>query len=135
MLADSRGALPAWSGAVPSRPAGSSRNACRSTAFTSRDTIKGAGSVHPLCGRNVVFTGTLDSMIRADAAQLVDDCGGVVVSSVSTKTDHVVLGEPDFAKFRGKNKSSKLLKAEQVIAQGHPLEIVPESDFLRLVFS
>ncbi|TDJ79529.1 MAG: NAD-dependent DNA ligase LigA, partial [Planctomycetota bacterium] len=43
-------------------------------------------------GQTVVFTGTLASMTRAEAKQVVEDQGGRVASSVSSKTDFLVQG-------------------------------------------
>jgi DNA ligase (NAD+) len=47
----------------------------------------------PLGGRRFVFTGTLQAMTRAEAAEHVKRLGGTVVSSVSKKTDFLVAGE------------------------------------------
>ncbi|MFO7832173.1 MAG: NAD-dependent DNA ligase LigA [Desulfuromonadaceae bacterium] len=43
-------------------------------------------------GKNVVITGSLEGMSRAEAKKLVEDNGGRVSSSVSKKTDFVVVG-------------------------------------------
>jgi DNA ligase (NAD+) len=46
----------------------------------------------PLAGKTVVFTGTLEGLTRAEAKRLVEDQGGRVASSVSSKTDFLVQG-------------------------------------------
>lgn len=46
----------------------------------------------PLAGKSVVITGTLSSMSRTDAEDLVRKCGGTVSSSVSKRTSYVVVG-------------------------------------------
>ncbi|MDX6662752.1 MAG: ligase [Solirubrobacterales bacterium] len=57
----------------------------------------------PLVGRTVVLTGSLETLTREEATELIRRAGGKVVSSVSRKTDFVVAGE---------NPGSKLAKAE-----------------------
>ncbi|HVF52903.1 MAG TPA: NAD-dependent DNA ligase LigA [Actinomycetota bacterium] len=47
----------------------------------------------PLSGRTFVVTGTLEGFSRSEAIAAVEDRGGKVASSVSKKTDFVVVGE------------------------------------------
>ena len=58
-----------------------------------------------LTGKTLVLTGTLSSMPRDEAKKLIKKHGGKVSSSVSKKTDFVVLGE---------NPGSKAQKAEEL---------------------
>jgi DNA polymerase-3 subunit epsilon len=88
---------------------------------------------HALYGKQVVFTGTLQSMVRREAMQQVVDCGGLCPRSVTRSTNYLVLGDQDFSKFRGGTKSKKLRKAESLIADGADLEIIPEEQFLALM--
>jgi DNA ligase (NAD+) len=54
----------------------------------------------PLTGQTFVVTGTLAAFSRNEAIQAIEDRGGKVVSSVSKKTDYVVVGEnPGATKF------------------------------------
>jgi DNA ligase (NAD+) len=54
----------------------------------------------PLTGKTFVVTGTLTRFSRNEATQAIEDRGGKVVSSVSKKTDYVVVGEnPGATKF------------------------------------
>jgi DNA ligase (NAD+) len=58
-----------------------------------------------LAGKTLVLTGTLPSLTRDEAAELIVAAGGKVTGSVSKKTDYVVAGE---------EAGSKLAKAAQL---------------------
>ncbi len=63
----------------------------------------------PLAGKTVVITGTLPTLSRQEAEALIQQAGGKVTSSVSKKTDYLLVGA---------DAGSKLAKAEQLgIAQ------------------
>jgi DNA ligase (NAD+) len=59
----------------------------------------------PLSGKTFVLTGTLPTLTREQATELVQAAGGKVTGSVSKKTDYLVAGE---------SAGSKLAKAEQL---------------------
>jgi DNA ligase (NAD+) len=59
----------------------------------------GESGPRPLDGKSFVFTGTLESMTRAEAKRLVLGLGGRVISSVSGKTDYVVAGSDPGSKL------------------------------------
>jgi DNA polymerase-3 subunit epsilon len=102
---------------------------------TSNKKIKMDGnSEGDLYGQSMVFTGAL-SIPRTDAAQMAASIGCAVASSVSKKIDYLVVGDQDATKLAGKEKSSKHLKVEQLIAQGASIRILKESDFKNLVDS
>ena len=82
--------------------------------------VEGAAALpQTLAGLTVVVTGTLPGFTREEAEQAVIARGGKAASSVSGKTDYVVVGE---------NPGSKAAKAEQL---GRP--ILDEAGFARLL--
>ena len=89
-----------------------------------------------LSGKNVVFTGKLETMTKAEAIQKVVNCGGTGSDSINdnnSKTDYLVVGNFSSVIMRSGGKSSKLRKAEALASQGQPIEIIGEEDFLRLI--
>ncbi len=85
-----------------------------------------------LFGEVLVFTGALE-IPRKDAANLASSLGCTVTAGVTKKTTLLVVGDQDITKLAGKPKSSKHLKAEQLILKGQPIRIIGESDFQELV--
>lgn len=70
--------------------------------FTHATTRPKAG---PLAGYTFVLTGTLPTLSRDEAKQLIESAGGKVSSAVSKKTSYVVAGE---------EAGSKLVKAQEL---------------------
>ncbi len=75
----------------------------------------------PLEGKTVVLTGSLPSMTRNEAKEVIESAGGRVSGSVSSKTDYLVAGD---------SPGSKLDKARQlgvsVIDESQLRGLVPE---------
>ncbi len=72
-----------------------------------------------LAGKTFVFTGTLPTLTREDAENMVRKNGGSVTSSVSKNTSYVVVGE---------DPGSKADKAEKL-----GVSIISEEEFLKLM--
>jgi DNA ligase (NAD+) len=81
--------------------AGVTMTAARSAAGTSG----GGLSTGPLAGKTLVLTGTLPTLTRDQATDLITAAGGRVSGSVSSKTDYVVVGE---------DPGSKAVKAREL---------------------
>lgn len=84
-----------------------------------------------LVGEVIVFTGALD-MPRREAADRAAIAGGDVHPGVTKKTTLLVVGDQDISKLNGRDKSSKHVKAEALIAAGQSIRIIGESDFFAL---
>lgn len=79
--------------------------------------VAAAKSGHPFAGKTLVLTGTLSKITRSDASEKIRAVGGNVSSSVSKKTDFLVVGE---------NAGSKLEEAKK-----HGVPQLTEEEFLR----
>lgn len=67
-------------------------------------------------GKTVVFTGALSSMTRDEASEKVEMARGKVSSSVSSKTDYVVVGDSPGSKYeKAKDLGIKILDEDEFI--------------------
>jgi DNA ligase (NAD+) len=71
-----------------------------------------------LSGKTFVITGTLPSLSRNDAIALIEELGGKVSSSVSSRTDYLLLGD---------SPGSKLARAEQL-----GIRVISETELMAL---
>ncbi len=71
-------------------------------------------------GLTFLFTGTLPTLKRSDAEQMVEDHGGKILSGVSSKLDYLVAGE---------DAGSKLEKAKKIAS----VKIISEQEFLKIL--
>lgn len=69
-------------------------------------------------GKTFVLTGTLPTLKRSEAKEIIEKFGGKASGSVSKKTDYVLAGE---------EAGSKLIKAENL-----GIKIISEDDFLKM---
>ena len=83
-------------------------------------------------GQNIVFTGTLENLIRKDAAQLVINLGGSVSDSINKNTNYLVMGMQDYFRFADGKESSKTKKAKKLIDAGQDLQIIDENEFIKM---
>ncbi|KYH12552.1 NAD-dependent DNA ligase LigA [Neorickettsia sp. 179522] len=74
-----------------------------------------------LSGKKFVFTGTLLSISREEAKEIVKKAGGIVVNSISKQVDYVVAGE---------KAGSKLAKANEL-----GITIIEEKTFMELAIN
>ena len=85
-------------------------------------------------GRTVVFTGTLSSMNRNYAQQLIVDIGGLLGNSVNKNTDFLIVGQQDYRIVGEEGMSNKQQKAISLIEKGYSIEIISEADFLKNIY-
>jgi DNA ligase (NAD+) len=87
-------------------------------------TLKNAHKAAPADGnlkdQAFLFTGTLSHMTRGDAEALVEQNGGKILGSVSSKLNYLVVGE---------DAGSKLEKAKKITS----IRILSEAEFIKLV--
>lgn len=84
-------------------------------------------------GKTIVFTGSLVSMTRDNAAVTASRYGFAIGSSVTKKTDYLVVGIQDLHHLAGHEKSSKQRKAEELVDEGLQIQIITENDFLKII--
>jgi DNA ligase (NAD+) len=80
---------------------------------------EGKKAGRPLQGMTFVLTGTLESMDREEASGIIENLGGQVSSSVSSKTSYLIVGE---------EPGSKLDKARRL-----GVKTLNEKEFLKLI--
>lgn len=79
-----------------------------------------------------VFTGTLESLSRKNAAQLVVNIGGHCENNITKYTNFLIIGG-QHSPFIKDGKSSKMKKAEKLILDGQDLKIISENTFYDLL--
>lgn len=86
-----------------------------------------------LYNKNVVFTGVLEKMKRADAMQLVVNIGGHNQNSVTRDTNFLILGNNSYCSSIKDGKSSKHKKAEKLKLEGYDIEVISENTFYDII--
>lgn len=108
------------------RPRPSETNNHAKTAFKTKSPARRVGQ------RTIVFTGKL-KITRAEAAHLAKTKGYEIGTHVSRKTDILVDGEIENPRRDSASKANKRQHAEGLFEQGHQIDILSESDFMKLM--
>lgn len=87
----------------------------------------------PFYEKTVVFTGKLESMTRDEAFHIIQSIGGYPSNTLNKTTDYLITGYQDPRVLLGKEKSSKRIAAEKLLADGHNIEIIAEEDFIKML--
>jgi tetratricopeptide (TPR) repeat protein len=86
-----------------------------------------------LRGHRVGFTGTLSSMTRKQAQNLVRESGGRVTESVTNATTLLVVGMDGWPLLADGRLSNKLQKAQNLAERGSRLKVLSEVQFLEFI--
>lgn len=106
-------------------------NKRRMNSSPKKNLVRTANPDGPLFGEIAVFTGML-SISRGEASDIAATSGCEVAESVTKHTTLLIVGDQDIRLLRGREKSSKHRKAEELIKNGAHIRILTESDFAAL---
>jgi len=81
---------------------------------------------YELKDKTITFTGRLHLLSKKQAVQLLEQAGAVVEEQLNRQTHLVVVGMGGWPIHKDGSISRKLSKAEQLQAQGHPIQIISE---------
>jgi DNA polymerase-3 subunit epsilon len=85
---------------------------------------------HTFYGKHMVFSGTLESMSRAQAWQRVADIGAQITDRIDENTNILVLGQNDTKQSTNGNMTGKQRHALRLIQKGQNIQMISESEFL-----
>lgn len=85
---------------------------------------------HAFYGKHMVFSGTLESMSRAQAWQRVADIGAKITERIDKDTDILVLGQNDAKTNAEGGITGKHRHALRLIQKGQQIQLMPETEFL-----
>ncbi len=88
--------------------------------LSNQKTTSRSASEGKLEGLTFLFTGSLPTLKRSDAEEMVEKHGGKLLSGVSSKLNYLVVGE---------DAGSKLEKAKKITS----IRIISENDFIKMV--
>jgi DNA ligase (NAD+) len=91
----------------------------REAGLQFKSEVKHGKVLGALAGKTFVITGTLPTLKREEAKELIEQAGGKVAGSVSSKTNFLIAGE---------DAGSKLTKAQEL-----GVEVIGEEDLLQML--
>ncbi|MCA9069011.1 MAG: tetratricopeptide repeat protein [Planctomycetaceae bacterium] len=86
-----------------------------------------------LQSEHVAFTGTLASMTHRQACELAEQHGGTAMQHISRQTTMLVIGEEGWPLDPDGQPSQKLRHAQDLRTQGFDIQLVAETDWLKLL--
>jgi serine/threonine protein kinase len=92
------------------------------------------GRVRSLAGKRVSFTGFL-SRPRSEAIAAAKKAGAIVQTKPGHSTDVLVRGRPNALQIAGTVGGLKLMESRRLAARGHPVTVIGDGQFWRLVES
>lgn len=92
------------------------------------------GRVTSLRGKHIAFTGFL-SRPRSEAIAAAKKAGAVVQSKPGQLTDVLVRGKPNTLQIAGQVGGTKIMEIRRLAALGHPVKVIGDGQFWRLVES
>ena len=96
-------------------------------------TVENFNEDHPFYEKNIVFTGSLQTIDRLTAMQYVVNLGGIIKSGVSRRTNYVIVGHQDKSLVGENGLSTKEVKAYNLIEKGNEIKILNEHEFTKLL--
>lgn len=85
-------------------------------------------------GKTFVITGIFDAFTsRKEVEDIIISRGGEVGTSVTKRTNVLLIGYQDLNRTKGNEKSQKHIKADKLIAKGFDIILMGEDDFLRSI--
>jgi DNA ligase (NAD+) len=90
-------------------------------------------SSHPLFEKNVVFTGAMRHLERKEAQKKVRAVGGKTPAAVSNFTDYLVVGDDGSPLFGPGEMSSKQKSAQKLIEKNTPIQIISETELIKML--
>lgn len=88
---------------------------------------------HPLFDKSVIFTGKMAHLDRKSAQNAVKKIGGKAPGAMSSAIDFLVIGDEGSPLLGEGKKSTKQKVAEKLKAEGSSINIISESEFLKLL--
>lgn len=92
------------------------------------------GRVTSLTGKHIAFTGFL-SRPRSEAIAAAKKAGAIVQSKPGQLTDVLVRGKPNKQQIAGQVGGTKIMEIRRLAALGHPVKVIGDGQFWRLVAS